>query len=364
MAINTTGANTAQSDTFYQTQNPSENLTDYPVEIRAKIYSDMVMELIQDDFLSEGISRNVSEFNDGARIVIPQIGEVTVSDIAEGSTANSQTLGTSEIALTIQNYKGSTLGITDVMKQDSYLASTMEAAFPRKMLRALNEEFERDLFAQEAKQVAATSAFEGGAYGTGGTSGASCIINGVPHRFAASGSGVTISQADFVSAKLSMDKANIPSEGRIAIVDPVVEATLNTLLGNAAFSAEPHYGYLMETGFARNMKFLGNFMGFDIYTSNRLNSIDAGEAIGTFSDVKDGTVSTNVNNGNLVANLFLSVYDEETMPFMHAWRESPNIEGDRVVSEKTDYFYSSARWGAGIQRPEALVVIATDASNY
>lgn len=364
MAYNTTGTNGSLGNLGYQNTSPSTQLTDYPVEIRAQIYSQMIMEEIEDGFLPEGLTRDVSEFSDGARIVIPQLGEVTVTDVTETNAVAANALGTSEIALTIQKYRGSTLAISDELKQDSHMASAMEASFPRKMLKALKEDYEIDMLKQQAKQVAASTAWGSSAYGVSQTGlAAAATINGVPHRWVAGGTGGVFTIEDFIKAKFAMDKANLPAVNRIAIVDPAVEATFNKLVGNAAFSSNYHYEMLQETGWARDKQFLGNIFGFDIFVSNRLDTLGE-ESIGTFDDMYDGVLTSDVVTNGMKANMFMCMADEDTMPLMSAWRKMPSIEGERKADLRTDYFYSTARWGMGIQRPESMVVIGSSAINF
>jgi hypothetical protein len=361
MAVDTTLQSTLGGGSF--TNNGT--LAGNSPAIRAAIYSDMMMEEIQDGFLPEGLHRDVSEFSDGSQIVIPQLGQVEVSDVEETVAIDSQALNLSKITLAITQYKGAMTAITDEMKQDSYMWQQIEAAMPRKHLYSIREKYEENLLATAVTgQVAATTAWASSAYGvtqTGVAAGAT--VNGVPHRFVASGTGSVLTIADFIAAKLALDKAYVPTEGRIAIVDPVHEATLNSLVGTYAFSNLQQWGAVLETGFARNKKFVGNIFGFDIYVSNRLPVLGE-ESIGTFNDMYDGTLTTNAVTLGMRAALFMCVADEEVTPLMGAWRKMPSIEGDRNVPKRRDEFYSTARWGFGIQRPESMVVVATSAVNF
>ena len=333
--------------------------------VRAAVYSQMMQEEILDGFLPEGLARDVSEFGDGSQIIIPQLGNVSTIDFSEDTTKGAgQVVDISKNTLTIQKYKGAKTYITDELKEDSYMWSTVEAAMPTKHLRALREDYETDMLNQQSKQIAATAQFQAGAYGAGLTNDERCIINGVPHRWTAGGTSNVLTMADFVSAKLSLDKANVPSEGRIAIVDPVVEATLNSLVGAQAFSAEQHWGGLLETGFAQNSRFFGNIMGFDIYISNYNATLASGDTdLKVFDDAYNGT-GVAVEVTGMKTALFMCVADDEVSPFMSAWRRMPKMEGDREVDLFRDVFYSSARWGFGIQRPESLVTIAHSATAY
>src|SRR3546814_15673198 len=74
---------------------------------------------------------------------------------------------------------------------------------------------------------------------------------------------------DFMKMRLAFDKANVPAEGRIAIVDPVVEATLSgyvTLTSNITQLAVN----IIQGGMARGQKFLWNIFGRDVITTTSL----------------------------------------------------------------------------------------------
>jgi hypothetical protein len=334
--------------------------------VRAAVYSAMMQEEILDGFLPEGLARDVSEFGDGSQIIIPQLGNVSTIDFTEDTTKGAgQVVDISKNTLTIQKYRGAKTYITDELKEDSYQAMAIEAAMPRKHLRALREDYETDMLSQQSKQISATASFQAGAYGEGLTNDERCVINGVPHRWAAGGTNTTLALADFAAAKLALDKANVPAEGRIAIVDPVAEATLNNLIGAQGFAPVAQWSALLETGFAQNNRFLANIYGFDVYISNYNATLGAADTdLRTFDEAYAGVVGTPVEVTGLKTALFMCVADDEVTPIMSAWRRMPKMEGDREVDLFRDVFYSSARWGFGIQRPESLVVIAHSATAF
>ncbi len=221
------------------------------------------------------------------------------------------------------------------------------------------------MLAQQAKQIDATAAFQAGAYGAGLTNDERCVINGVPHRWAAGGTNVTLTLEDFAAAKLSLDKANMPAEGRIAVVDPVAEATLNALIGAQGFAPVAQWSHLVETGFAKNNRFLANIYGFDVYISNYNATLGVADTdLRNFDEAYSGVLGTPIDVNGLKTALFMCVADDDVSPFMSAWRRMPKMEGDREVDLFRDVFYSSARWGFGIQRPESLVVIAHSATAF
>src|SRR5690606_32241073 len=118
----------------------------------------------------------------------------------------------------------------------------------------------------------------------------------------------TLALADLIRMKLAFDKANVPAAGRIGIVDPVTAATLSAMVPLAQ-DVTPFGARILENGFDRDHQYLMNLYGWTIITSNRLPQ-------GTFGD---GT--STVTNG--VANIFMSVVDDNTKPIMAAWRRMP-----------------------------------------
>jgi len=190
------------------------------------------------------------------------------------------------------------------------------------------------------------------------------LVNGRPHRWVAGGASATtrlMTMSDFIAMKLSFDKANVPSAGRIAIVDPIVEATINGLvLNTTSINYNPQFEGLMTTGFASTHRFVRNIMGFDVYTSNYL-------------PVKTATEALNASSYNLandtaeigdVANVFMCVADDSTKPIMHAWRRNPKTEGWRDEETRSDKFQVTSRFGMGAQRLDTLGVVFTTTLAY
>jgi hypothetical protein len=180
------------------------------------------------------------------------------------------------------------------------------------------------------------------------TNAAANSVNGFAHRIASAETNNVLSLNHLIAMKLAFDKANVPVGGRIAIVDPVVAATLDKSV-SIGRDVTPFAQRILEQGFARDHQFLMNLYGFDIITSNRLPT-------GSFGD---GT--TTVTNG--VANVFMSIADDNTKPVMAAWRRMPKAEGERNKDLRRDEFVTSARWGFGTQRVDTLGVIITSAVN-
>ena len=145
------------------------------------------------------------------------------------------------------------------------------------------------------------------------------------------------------------------------IVDPIVEATLNELLTYSSMvNNNPMFEGIVNTGFARDHKFIKNIMGFDIYTSNRLPTLTATEALNAASK---GLADDIAEVGDVV-NMAMCIGSDQTKPLMRAWRMNPNVETRRNFELKRDEYDVRARFGLGAQRVDTLATIITSATTY
>lgn len=216
----------------------------------------------------------------------------------------------------------------------------LHSARAQEATRAIQENFEtRFLATMEAGQTASDEN----------------VINGFKHRYAATGTNLTLSDADLIDMDLAFNKANVPMNGRIAIVDPVSAAAFakRAQLTANLDAAGPVAQGLVKDGFMKEHKFVTSIYGWDIFTSNRLPEIAAGTDI-------DGTTNAPAEGG--VANLFMCMADDNCKPGMIAWRQPPKVETGRDRSKKRDEFDTTARWGVGVQRVDTLGVIVTSAT--
>lgn len=316
---------------------------------RAEVYSNMILDEIKDGLLPEGLHRDVSDFGDGDTLFITTFGEVVLRELQEGQEIPLDAVDTGRISLTINQFQGAGAALTDVMKEDSHQAAQFDAMIVPKMLRAISESYESDLLSQQSKQ----------------TSGNANAINGLAHRFCASGGTArTLTIDDIVYINLAMDRANLPKQGRIAIVDPLVEATLNSLTGIVDTTYNPRFEGMIETGFGKDMKFVKSIMGIDFWVSNRLSRLTAQETLDTSGlTVQAPNATDNGEIGDIV-NQFWCVADDTVCPVMGAWRRQPRVTGERRESLETDAFYASARWGFGLQRPQSMISLVTSGSAY
>ena len=306
--------------------------------IEAEQYSDFILENMHDGLLPGNFYRDVSDFGSGETLNIKTIGEAQIQEVEEDVALNYSPIETGEVTLTITDYVGDGWYVTDKMRQDGAQIDQLLAVRGKEATRAIQEHF-------ETRSFAVLNAAQ--------TAGNANNINGFAHRVGATGTNQTLTLADLIRMRLSFDKAEVPMSGRIAIIDPVVEATLNLTFnitsGTGDLAANETWQSITENGFAREHNFVINLFGWNIMTSNRLPTI-ASETVGAV------TVTTGV------ANLFMCIADDHCKPLMAAWRQQPRVEGERNKDKQRDEFVQTARWGLGVQRVDTLGVILTDAT--
>ncbi len=277
--------------------------------------------------------RNVSDFGSGNTLNIKTIGSVTVQDGAEDVPFEYTPIESGTVTMTISDYVGDAWYVNDELREDGAQVEALMAGRSSESTRAIQEVF-------ESRFLAKCNSLQ--------TNAAANAVNGFAHRISSTEGSNRMQLADLIKMKLAFDKANVPTAGRIAIVDPVTAATLDGLV-SIGRDVTPFAQRILEQGFQRDHQYLMNLYGFDIITSNRL-------AKGTFSD---GTTSVS----NAVANVFMSVADDNTKPVMAAWRRMPRVEGERNKDLRRDEFVTSARWGFGGQRVDTLGIYITSAVN-
>jgi hypothetical protein len=316
--------------------------------IEAQQYSQFILDNLHDYLLPEGLWRDVSDFGSGTTLNIKTVGTVTIQDAAEDVPLNFSPIDTGTITLSITDYVGDAWKVSDDLREDGSQVDSLMSMRAMESTRAFGEHHEgRFLSVANLGQTNANLN----------------LVNGRPHRWIAGGSGITtrvMSLSDFIAMKLAFDKAGVPAGGRIAIVDPIVEATLNSLQNLVNVSNNPMFEGIVTEGFARDHKFVRNIFGFDVWTSNYLPVKTATEALNASSY---GLANDTAEIGD-VANIFMSVADDSTKPVMHAWRRAPKTEGWRDNEERADKYQVTSRFGLGVQRLDTLGVILTSGSTY
>lgn len=311
----------------------SQNRTNSSAFINAEQYSSFILRNLHDGMLPGVMYRNVSDFGSGSTLNIKSVGTVTVQDGAEEVPFEYSPIESGTITMTISDYVGDAYYITDELREDGENVEALLAARASESTRAIQETFESRFLRKCA---------------TSQTNAAANAVNGFAHRLASAETNNVAALSHFIKMKLAFDKANVPMAGRIAIVDPVVAATLDGLVSMGR-DVTPFGQKILENGFDRDHQFLMNLYGWNIITSNRLHK----------GDFSDGTTAVT----GAVANLFMCVADDNTKPVMAAWRRMPKVEGERNKDLRRDEFVTSCRFGFGTQRVDTLGVLITSATN-
>ena len=311
----------------------SQNRGNSTAFIEAEQYSAFILQNLHDGMLPSSMYRNVSDFGSGNTLHIKTVGTVTIQDGAEEVPFDYTPIESGEVTLTITDYVGAAWYVTDELREDGAQVEALMSARSSESTRAIQETFE-SRFLRKCN--------------TSQTNAAANAVNGFAHRIASAETNNVLSLNHFIQMKLAFDKANVPMAGRVAIIDPVAAATLDKLV-SLARDVTPFGQKILENGFDRDHQFLMNLYGWNIITSNRLQT-------GTFSD---GT--TSVTNG--VANVFMNIADDNIKPIMAAWRRMPKVEGERNKDLRRDEFVTSSRWGMGTQRVDSLGILITSAVN-
>ena len=297
--------------------------------IRSEVWSSQLKEVLEDELQATTYVNWMSEFPDGDTFTIPSIGQAVTDNYSENSAVKYRALDTGEFQFSIDQYKSSGHYITNKAKQDGFYMNQLVSSFVPKQARAILEAVEVKIMGLESEQ----------------TSGNLNNINGAPHRFVASGTNEVFTVADFAKARYSLKKANVPDTDLVAIVDPSVAYTLNTLSNITNVSNNPRWEGIVSDGIATGMKFVKNVYGFDVYTSNYL--ADANETV--------DSVTTAAGK----ANMFFSA-SADVLPFVGAWRQMPQVDSEYNKDFQREEYVTTARYGVKLYRPENLVCILSD----
>ena len=304
--------------------------------IRSNLWDRQIKEILEDELMGTRYVRMLS-FPDGDTLNIPSIGQMRHRDYAEGQQIMYDAMDTGNFTFTITEYKSSATYITNKMKQDSFYMNELVSSFVPKQARAL-------AVAMEAKILSVGP--------DGQTPSNPNLINTAPHRFIGTGALETISVTDFAKANYALDMANVPHQGRVAIVHPSVAFALGTLTNLVNLSNNPHWEGIVRTGHMSGMKFITNVLGFDVYTSMNLKVNAAAETI-TVGAAPALTAAAGVNN------LFFSSASD-VLPFVGSIRQSPRVESEYNKDFQREEYVTTCRYGYKLFRPENLVVIVTD----
>ena len=313
------------------------NTTNSALLTRAEVWSANLKEVLRDEMMAQTYVDILTEFPDGDQFNVPSIGQAQVDDYTEDETVKYRSLDVGEFTFTIDKYLSSGNYLTRKAEQDLFYAEQLMSRFGPEQERAVMAHFETTTLATPESGVSANS---------------NETIDGIEHRWAGAGSGAVIGVTDFARARYALKKANVPDTDLVAIVDPSVEFTLNTLTGLTGVSDNPRWEGIVADGIATGMKFVKNVYGFDCYVSNFLAS--ATDA--ALPNAADSNVDFSTVNGKV--NLFFSASANVT-PFMGAWRQLPMVDYEWNKDRQRHEFLTTARYGVKLYRPENMVRVIT-----
>ena len=307
--------------------------------IRSELWSSELKEILRDEMQAQKYVKMLDGFPDGDTFTIPSIGQLQVDNYEEDTDVLYRPMDTGEFQFAITEYLSSASYITNKAKQDAFYAAQLEAAFVPEQERAIMAHFERTTLATPEAGVAANSQE---------------LIDGIQHRWAGSTTGAFISVSDFARARYALKKLNVPDTNLVAIVDPSVEYTINTLTNLVSVSDNPRWEGIVSSGIATGMKFVKNIYGFDVYTSNYLKAATDNALTNAASTPANQDFSS--VNGRV--NLFFSAASNVS-PFVGAWRQAPKVDFEYNKNKQRDEYVTTARYGVKLYRPENMVRVIT-----
>ena len=308
---------------------------------RTELWSATLKESLKDDLFATTWVDMIVDFPDGNQFTIPSIGDAQVSDYVEGQAVTYRPRDTGEFVFTIDEYLQSGDSITEKAMQDSFYAEKLMARFVPDQNRAIMEHFEATTL---QKGEAVLGATPNGGY----------IINNARHRVSGGNAG-RIEVADFAYARYALQKANVPMTNLVAIVDPSVEFTMNTLSNLVSLSDNPMWEGIVKDGISTGMRFVKNIYGFDVYVSNYLPTVTDSAL-----PERDGTTTNNFSSVNGKANYFFSAAGGDILPWKAAWRQPPKVDYKFDQDFQEHRWVTTTRYGVKLYRPENLVSIVTN----
>lgn len=303
--------------------------------VRANLWSAQLKEVLLDELFATKYVDLITDFPDGDTLNIPSIGQAEVQDYVENAAIRYTGMDTGNFTFTIDQYKSSATYITERMKQDSYVMSKLVASFVPKQHRAIAKEMEVKVLDVGPSAQTASNLNS---------------INGASHRWVTAGASQVMQVNDFAKARFSLAKANVPLTNLVAIVDPSVGYAMDTISNLTSMQNNPMWDGIVSTGMSTGTTFIKNIYGFDVYVSQNLKAITAGETI--------NSVSVNTSG---VANIFFSA-TADVLPFVGCIRQPPKVDSDYNKDLQREEYVTTCRYAYKLFRPENLVVVlsATD----
>lgn len=309
--------------------------------VRSNIWSARLKEVLLDMLIGMRYVDFLTDFPDGDTINIPSIGQMETLDYAEGQAIRYTGMDTGNFTFSINKYKSSATFITERMKQDSFYMNRLVSSFVPKMHRAIAKTMEVDMLATG---------------NAGQTSGNLNTINGANHRFIGSGvvnSVAAITPKDFALANYALNKANVPPDNRIAIVDPSVGYQLETMTNLVNVSYNPRWEGVIDTGLVKGFSFVKSVYGFDVYISQNLPQ--------GLTETINGSPNLTSVTTNGVANIFFSAASD-VLPIIGAIRQPPKVDSEYNKDLQREEYVTTTRYDFKLYRPENWVQIITDST--
>jgi hypothetical protein len=306
---------------------------------RSEVWSAELKEILRDEMMAQRYVRMLEGFPDGDQFTIPSIGQAQVDNYVEDAAVIYRPMDTGEFTFSVDRYLSSATYLTKKAEQDSFYAAELMSRFVPEQERAIMAHFEATTMAAPEVGVSANS---------------TQLIDGIAHRWAGSTSGAFIAVSDFARARYSLKKLNVPDTNLIAIVDPSVEYSINTLTNLVSVSDNPRWEGIVADGIATGMKFVKNVYGFDVYTSNYL----ATATDSALTNAATSPANQDFSSVNGKVNLFFSAAATAN-PFVGAWRQMPEVDYEYNKDFQRHEYVTTARYGVKLYRPENMVRVIT-----
>ena len=304
---------------------------------RAQVYSSELKDILREEMMAQRYVRMLDGFPDGNTFNIPSIGQAQVDNYTEDSAVTYRPLDTGNFTFTVDKYLSSATYMTKKAEQDTFYSSELMSRFVPEQERAIMEHFETTTLAAPESGVSANSAE---------------AINSISMRVGSTQTNEVMGLKEFAYARYALKKQNVPDSNLVAIVDPSVEYTLNTLSNVVNVSNNPRFEGLVRDGIATGMRFIANVYGFDVYCSNFLPTA-------TDNALPDlAAANQDYSSTNGVVNLFFSA-DQSVNPFVGAFRQQPQVDYDYNKDFQRHEFVTTARYGVKLYRPENMVRVVT-----
>lgn len=306
---------------------------------RSEVWSTELKEILRDEMMAQKYVRMLDGFPDGDQFTIPSIGQTQVDNYVEDAAVIYRPLDTGEFTFTIDRYLSSATYMTKRAEQDAFYSAELMSRFVPEQERAIMAHFEATTMAAPEVGVAANS---------------TQLIDGIQHRWAGSTAGSFIAVSDFARARYALKKLNVPDTNLVAIVDPSVEYTINTLTNLVSVSDNPRWEGIVADGIATGMKFVKNIYGFDVYTSNYL----ATATDNALTNAASTPANQDFSSVNGKVNLFFSAAPTAA-PLVGAWRQMPEVDYEYNKDFQRHEYVTTARYGVKLFRPENMVRVIT-----